>query len=115
MATVVPKKPGFAVLDALPDIVCAGGGDVFAAPGAKYLFVVKNAHTSPQNVVLDDPNTQQPAGATTFNPDATFIIPNATTQCWLLSDVGRFRNPAGNINVAYSGVVALTMQIFEIN
>lgn len=97
-------------------VTAAGGGDFFLAdPGALYQVRVANGHSSPQNVVADDPTTPAIPGATTpANPDLTFVVPNATQRLFRLN-ANRLRDPVtGRINLTYSGVTLLTFEIEKI-
>lgn len=90
----------------------AGGGDRFAVTkGRKYMIRVDNAHTSSQNVVIDDPNSQNPGAATSFNPDVTLTVPNATKRAMIV-DADRFGDANNWVNLTYSGVTAMTMEIY---
>lgn len=115
MAVITPKKPNLAGVSPLAYFTAAGGGDSFPAnSSAKYLLHYKNGHTSPQNVIIDDPTSQNPGGATQFNPDVTDAVANASELTILISNPLRFMDSSGNINITYSGVTLLTGQIFEI-
>jgi len=97
-------------------VTAAGGGDFFLADrGAIYQVRAANGHSSPQNIVADDPTTPAIPGATVAaNPDLTFVIPNATQRLFRLN-AARLRDPVtGRINLSYSGVTLLTFEIEKI-
>jgi hypothetical protein len=115
MATLTPLVPTLAGVQEVAPVAAAGGGDVFpAVPGGEYLLRVVNGGGSPITVTLNDPNTQSPVGATAFNPDVAVPVTNGTTKSIKLGerDVTRLRNPTtGNIEIAYSGVTTVTVQV----
>lgn len=97
-------------------VTAAGGGDFFQADqGAVYQVRAANGHSSPQNIVADDPTTPAIPGATVAaNPDLTFVIPNAAQRLFRLN-ANRLRDPVtGRINLSYSGVTLLTYEIEKI-
>lgn len=111
----MPKKPTLTGVDPLAYAAAAAGGDTFAASvNRKYLLHIKNAHTASQTVTLNDPTSQSPVSGKTFDPDVDVVVPNATERMVLIDNPARFIDASGNIALAYSGVTALTLQVFEI-
>lgn len=111
---VVPSKT--AVVTPIP-VTAAPGGDFFNAdPFAVYRVRAANGHSSPQNIVADDPTTPAIPGATVAaNPDLTFVIPNAAQRYFDL-DANRLRDPVtGRINLSYSGTTLLTYEITKVS
>jgi hypothetical protein len=118
MATLTPIQPVLAGTQETAPAAAAAGGDVFpAVEGGSYLLRVINGGGSPITVTLNDPTSQAPGSATAFNPDVAVPVTNATTKSILInsSDVRRLRNPTtGNIEIAYSGVTTVTVQVQRI-
>lgn len=94
----------------------SGGGDRFSvAESGLYILHVVNGHTSPQSVIIDDANSVTPDAATTFNPDATLAVVNATSRIFNLGYAPRFKDANGWVNLTYSGVTALTLMVYRVN
>jgi len=105
---------------AVPTYTAVAASDTWApaskGSGARYILHIKNAGASPDNVKIDDPNSQQPAGATTFDPDLTVTVTNATEKMILIDNVDRFINPAtGLVTITHSFQTSVTIGIFRIN
>lgn len=91
-------------------ITLAGLAPVYSAvaasdtfrPGDHTFLHVKNAGGSPDSVVVADPNTASPVGATSFNAAVTVSVP-ATTGDRM---IGPF--PAARFAAAGSGLVTVT-------
>lgn len=101
--------------EAVVPVAAAGGGDVFAADSgsAEYLVHLRNAHTAPWTVTFDDPTSVTPVDATTFNPDIGVVVTNATERIIRVPS-SRFRNATtGMISMTYTGVTALTLNVFK--
>jgi hypothetical protein len=112
-SVVVPSKTA---VTAPIVITTAGGGDFFAAdPFALYQVRAANGAGVTQTITVDDPTTPAVPGATTaVNPDVPFAIP-ATSQRYFVIDAKRHRDPVtGRINLAYSAVVTLTLEITKV-
>lgn len=89
-------------------------GDQFAAEyGAVYLLRFNNASATPANVVLDDPTSANPGGATQFNPDVTVAVPAGQARSMRV-DANRFRNSSGNIVWTYSADMTNAGSVVEI-
>lgn len=116
MATITPKVASLTGVDPDSYVSAAGGGDVFPAQAqSRYLIHVKNGHTSSQDVVIDDPTSDTPSGATAFDPDVTVSVPNAGERMILIANARRFINTTtGEISLSYSGVTALTLQVVQV-
>lgn len=100
--------------EAVAPVAAAVGGDVFPAEaGAEYLIHLRNGHSSPQSVSFDDPNSATPTDATAFNPDVAVPVANATERIIRVA-ANRFRNTgSGNIAMTYTGVTALTVNVYK--
>lgn len=116
MAVITPKVGALSGVDPLAYVAAAGGGDSFPATGdGVYLIHVKNGHTSPQSIVIDDPNSASPPSATTFVPDVTVSVPNAGERMIVVSNSGRFIDSTDSINLTYpDGIVSLTLQVVKV-
>src|SRR3989304_7562505 len=91
----------------------SAGGDYFLPGGKVCILHVKNGHTAPQTVTINDPTSRQPSGAKSWDPDVDVIVPNAAEGV-ILVDAGRFTDrTTGQVNLSYSGVIALTMGVFR--
>lgn len=63
------------------------------------LLVIRTGGTNTYQGVVDDPNSQGPANATQFNPDAnTGVVATSSIKCMRL-DCARFRDANGNITI----------------
>lgn len=94
-------------------VAAAGGGDRFNPGGNSPVFIyVANGHSSPQSVIIDDSNSPTPENPTQFNPDVTISVTNAQNRVIPIRNPARFRDSNGWINLAYSGVVSLTIKVF---
>lgn len=91
-------------------------GDVVAARAdATYVFIVTNGGGSSDTVKLNDPTSIGPDGATQFDPDASFVVPNGTTRTFWVRDARRFINPSnGNLEIVHSFVTSVTVQVLEL-
>lgn len=91
----------------------AAGGDSFVndqADGSRTFLHVKNGGGSSINVVIDDPNSQGPTGATQFNPDLTVAVPNGSER--IIGPLGsRFNDANGSVAVTYSGTTSVTVAV----
>lgn len=95
-------------------VAAAGGGDRFNPGSNAPVFIyVANGHTSPQSVVIDDPGSVTPEGATAYNPDVTIPVTNAQNRVIPIRNPARFRDANGWINLTYTGVTALTIKVFS--
>jgi hypothetical protein len=87
---------------------CNAGGDYVIPSASGVTRVVLrfiNAAGSSYNVVLDDPTSVTPTGATAWNPDVTTAVPNGAQRYLVLTtaEVLRFTDPAtGRISWTYS-------------
>lgn len=63
-------------------------------------------------VTLDDPISQNPGNATTFNPDVPIAVAATTGVRVVTIDVARFRDPAtGLITLSYSITPTMTVEV----
>lgn len=103
--TVAPVAPVFNT---------AGASDTIAVqPTSKYLLHIKNANAGTVSVVITDPNSQSPAGATAYNASVTISIPTGTERLIVL-DSGRFRDVNGNITLTFTPNASVTYAIYQI-
>jgi len=96
-----------------PTYAAAGASDSFLPKGSgKHLIHVKNAGASPDNVVINDPNSVTPEAATQYNPDVTVAVTNAQERM-ILIDPARFVNPAtGAVEFTNSFLTSVTIGVF---
>lgn len=79
--------------------------------GGKYLFRFNNTGGAPLVVTFDDPVSQNPGNATTFNPDVPVTITNAQARAVTI-DANRFRDPTtGLLTMSYGGAPTATVEI----
>lgn len=101
---------------------CNAGGD-FIVPSAaglnRYTMRFANGGGSTVNVVLDDPISTTPKGATAWNPDVTTPVPNGAQRYVVLGpeEVARLTDPAtGRINWTYSATpTSMTNEVVGIS
>jgi hypothetical protein len=93
---IAPPAP--AAADATGNYVTPNGG------GLTHLVLrVANGGTAAVNVVVDDPTSATPVGATAWNPDLTVAVPAGAQRYVVITNIARFRDPAtGRINWTYS-------------
>jgi len=99
----------------LTTAAAAGGGDSFAAgPDENYFLQVTNGGGGSINVIINDPNTASPAGATAFNPDVTVAVAASATKTIKLASPRRFIDTTtGRIDIAYSSATSVTVAVFK--
>lgn len=108
MAVLAPQNVEVTGLEATY-ATCAGGGDSFVNTGRQMIHI-KNGHSSPQTVTVDDPKSQSPAGAEAFDPDVAVEVTNAEDRFIGPFDPARF---GASVALTYDGVVALTIAILQ--
>jgi hypothetical protein len=113
VATPNIYRPGAAGLAVVPVAVAAS--DSFAVqPSGLYLYYLVNGGGSPDNVVIDDPNTPLPVGAaasTTF-ADVAQTVANGANRVFLV-DAARHRDPTtGLVTVTHSFITSVTAVVF---
>ena len=94
---------------------CNAGGD-FIVPSVagtnKITMRFNNTGGASVNVVLDDPTSVTPKGATSYNPDVTTAVPNGAARYVVIDDASRFIDPAtGRINWTYSASPTMTNEV----
>jgi hypothetical protein len=78
-----------------------------------HILHVKNAGGSPDSVVIDDPNSlSNAAGATSYNPDLTVSVTNATERFIRLATARRYLQSNGTIAVTNSFTTSVTAAVF---
>jgi hypothetical protein len=97
--------------------VAVGASDTFTPAASDYdkafILQVKNAGGSPDSVVVDDPNTLGPAGATAFNPDVTVSVPATTGDVRIrLAPIRRYLQSNGTVAVTHSFTTTVTANVF---
>lgn len=104
MATITPTTVGAPPTGTSPPTQVLSAADVIAAQGVNAaLFYITGATSGSITVTIDDPNTQGPAYATSFNPDVPLTVAQAVKKVFLLTGLGRFKDASGNINITTSG------------
>jgi len=99
------------VLAVTPAYLTPASADTFPVqPASRYLVHVKNGSGASINVTLDDQSTG-PVGATSYNPDVVVAVP-AAGERMILVDSLRFRDPNGNVNIAFSATATVTYAIY---
>lgn len=117
MAVITPKIAALGGVDPLPYATASVGGDsFFAVSGGVYLVHVKNGHTAAQTITIDDPTTPLPPGAAASSTfaDVPVSVPNAGERMIVISNIGRFMDSQGDVNLTYSGVASLTLQVIKV-
>ena len=93
-----------------PSYAAAGaGGDEFVNSGHEFLHV-KNGHTSPQTVTANS----QKACSQGFDHDVAVAVPNGAERMIGPFPKDRFDDPAGKVQITYSGVTALTVAVVQV-
>lgn len=84
-------------------------GDTFS-PGDRSFFLVKNDSGASVTLVFDDPNSEGPTAATSFDPDVTFVTaPNTTNLIGPFSNARFASSSDGFVHVTYSAVTSVTV------
>lgn len=79
--------------------------------GGKYLLRFNNTGGVPLVVTFDDPVSQNPGAATSFNPDVPLTITNAQARA-ITIDANRFRDPTtGLVTMSYGGAPTATVEV----
>lgn len=89
----------------------AGPDTVPVQFGGKYLFRINNTGGAPITWTIDDPVSQDPGNAKTFNPDVDIVVTNGQARAFLV-DANRFRNSAGNVTLTPSGAPTATLEVY---
>lgn len=80
--------------------------------GARYLLLWRNTGGSASVPTVDDPTSQSPVGATSFNPDLVGATVGATTGATAqLIDASRFKDSSGNVNIAMTNASGLSLAV----
>jgi hypothetical protein len=86
-----------------PTMTTAGATDTIdVPPTGKILLLIQNTTGTIDNVVVDDPSSQNPGAATQFNPDVSFSVAATTGVRHCELDCQRFRNANGQISLTHS-------------
>lgn len=97
---------------AAPIMNTAGAADSFAAQaGANYLLWIANANAGICTVVLADPTSVSPVGATAFTPAVTMTVPATTGVRQFKFNADRFRDSSGNVNLTFTPNSSVTYAI----
>lgn len=86
-------------------VAAGAGGDDFPNDGATVLKVI-NGGGGAITVTINDTGTEQPVGATSFNPDVQVSVPAGATRYIGPFPESRFGSSVG---VTYSGVSSVTV------
>lgn len=115
MALIAPQSPSIAAV--APTYVAVAASDTIdGTAGGRLLLHIKNAGASPDNVVIDDPNTALPVGGSLAETarDVAFTVTNAQERM-ILIDVARFTNQVtGLITITHSFTTSVTIGIFRV-
>jgi hypothetical protein len=106
MGAILPNALGIA--QAVTPTVLTAADTIPVQAGGRYLLITRNTTASVLTTVVDDPNSQGPAGFTTFNPDITITTPITTGVRQTVLDANRFRDASGNINIVNTNPAAGT-------
>ena len=91
---------------------CTVGPDTIPVQfGGKYLLRFVNTGASVV-VTIDDPVSQNPGSATTFNPDVPITVAATTGVRAVTISADRFRDPVtGNVQLSYSVSPTMTVEV----
>jgi hypothetical protein len=106
MSVITPVQLGIA--QAVTPTVLTAADTIPVQAGGRYLLITRNTTASVLTTVVDDPNSQGPAGNTAFNPDVTITTPITTGIRETVLDANRFRDSSGNINLVNTNPAAGT-------
>lgn len=106
MGAITPVALGIG--QAVTPAVLTASDTIPVQSGGRYLLVTRNSTASVLTTVVDDPNSQGPAGATSFNPDVTITTPITNGVRATVLDANRFRDSSGNINLVNTNPAAGT-------
>lgn len=113
MATLTVNKPDLSAAGITPVTATPSASDSFSAAGSdRYLITITGPTSNGGTLKIDDPNTQPPAAATAFDPDASCTVVQAVKKQWLIRSAARYKDANNNINLTFTGVV--TGAIIEI-
>ena len=115
MALIAAQSPSIAAAAPVYSAVAASD-TIDGTPGGRLLLHIKNGGASPDNVVIDDPNTILPPGGSLADTarDVAFTVTNAQERM-IVIDAARFTNPAtGLITLTHSFTTSVTIGVFRI-
>src|SRR4030095_3784681 len=100
-----------------PPYTAVSASDTFTPAAADldkpHILHVKNAGGSPDTVVIDDATSLTNApGGTSYNPDVTVAVANATERFIRLSPVRRYLQSNGTVAVTNSFITSVTAAVF---
>jgi hypothetical protein len=101
----------------VPTYTSVAASDTFTPAAADYdkthILHVKNAGGSPDSVVIDDTlSLSNAAGATSYNPDVTVVVSNATERFIRLTPIRRYLQSNGTVVVTNSFTTSVTAAVF---
>jgi hypothetical protein len=101
----------------IPTYTAVSGSDTFTPATADldkpHILHVKNAGGSSDTVVIDDATSLSNApGATSYNPDVTVAVANATERFIRLAPVRRYLQSNGTVAVTNSFTTSVTAAVF---
>ncbi len=89
-------------------------GDTFRIPESGCTLRLTNGGGASITATLDDPTSQSPEGAQSWNPDVQWTVPNGASRVVKISDAKRFNNAAvdGLASVTWSAVTSVTFELY---
>jgi hypothetical protein len=101
----------------VPTYTAVSASDTFTPNAADldkpHFLHVKNAGGSPDTVVIDDASSLTNApGATSYNPDVTVAVANATERFIRLAPIRRYLQSNGTVAVTNSFITSVTAAVF---
>ena len=95
-----------------PSYTAVSASDTFAATsGHAYLLHVKNAGGSPDTVVVDDPNSQNPGSAVAFDPDLTVSVTNGQERFIRIAPARHKNAATGLVTITHSFTTSVTCNV----
>lgn len=94
----------------------SAGGDTVPVleTDRKLLLHVKNGDAAQHSVTIDDVRSVAPSGAQSYNPDPQISVPAGGERLIQLTQLGRFRDGNGNINLSWSASTGMTFAVFRL-
>ena len=110
MATLATQSVSTAGL--APSYASAAGGGDKCRPGEHTFLHVVNGGGGSINVTVNDPNSQNPGNAASFNPDLVVAVGAGANKMIGPLKASRFRDASdGLVAISYSGVSSVTVAV----